>query len=188
MAQKRRSFAPVSDSTWRARQGEAVCPHARGGAYLSPVVDGHRYRLTLINDIALVEGRYPSVSAHHCRFARRGEVLTVEDLGSSNGTLVNGQPIDGAVELAVGDLVRLGSVGPKFLVVGGRELNDTVFVRREELRPNTGEVEEIVEQFREALAAIFEDDTIDEETRDVIRDSFEDIIDDLESGKASPMD
>ena len=98
------------------------------------------------NDIALVEGRYPSVSAHHCRFARRGEVLTVEDLGSSNGTLVNGQPIDGAVELAVGDLVRLGSVGPKFLVVGGRELNDTVFVRREELRPNTGEVEEIVER------------------------------------------
>ncbi len=50
------------------------------------------------------------------------------------------------------------------------------------------QVEEIVEQFREALAAIFEDDTIDEETRDVIRDSFEDIIDDLESGKASPMD
>ena len=82
------------------------------------------------NDIALVEGRYPSVSAHHCRFARRGEVLTVEDLGSSNGTLVNGQPIDGAVELAVGDLVRLVSVGPKFLLVGGRELNDTVFVRR----------------------------------------------------------
>lgn len=98
------------------------------------------------NDIALVEGRYPSVSAHHCRFERRGGVLTVEDLGSSNGTLVNGQPIQGAVELAVGDLVRLGSVGPKFLVVGGRELNDTVFVRREELRPNTGEVEEIVER------------------------------------------
>lgn len=98
------------------------------------------------NDIALVEGRYPSVSAHHCRFERRGEVLTVEDLDSSNGTLVNGQPIQGAVELAVGDLVRLGSVGPRFLVVGGRELNDTVFVRREELRPNTGEVEEIVER------------------------------------------
>ncbi len=98
------------------------------------------------NDIALVEGRYPSVSAHHCRFERRGTVLTVEDLGSSNGTLVNGQPVQGAVELAVGDLVRLGSVGPKFLVVGGRELNDTVFVRREELRPNTGEVEEIVER------------------------------------------
>lgn len=98
------------------------------------------------NDIALVEGRYPSVSSHHCRFERRGSVLTVVDLGSSNGTLVNGQPIEGSAELSVGDLVRLGSVGPKFLVVGGRELNDTVFVRREELRPNTGEVEEIVER------------------------------------------
>lgn len=98
------------------------------------------------NDIALVEGRHPSVSAHHCRFERRGDVLSVVDLGSSNGTLVNGRPVEGAVALAVGDLVRLGSVGPKFLVVGGRELNDTVFVRREELSPNTGEVEEIVER------------------------------------------
>lgn len=98
------------------------------------------------NDIALLEGHYPSVSAHHCRFERNGDVLTVEDLGSSNGTLVNGRPADGAVELAVGDVVRLGSVGPKFLVVGGRELNETVFVRREELRPNTGQVEEIVER------------------------------------------
>lgn len=100
------------------------------------------------NDIALVDGRYPSVSAHHCRFERRGSVLSVLDLGSSNGTLVNGHPIEGPVELVVGDVVRLGSVGPKLLVVGSRDLNDTVFVRREELRPNTGEVEAIVQRGR----------------------------------------
>lgn len=98
------------------------------------------------NEIALVDGNYPSVSGHHCRFERRGDALSVVDLGSSNGTLVNGHLIDGATTLVVGDVVRLGSVGPKFLVVGGRELNDTVFVRREELRPNTGEVEEIVKR------------------------------------------
>ena len=34
-----------------------MCLHARGGAYLSPVVDGHRCRLALINDIALVGKR-----------------------------------------------------------------------------------------------------------------------------------
>ena len=100
------------------------------------------------NDIALVDGRYPSVSAHHCRFERRGPALSVVDLSSSNGTLINGHPIEGTVELALGDVVRLGSVGPKFLVVGSRELNDTVFVRREELRPNTGEVEAIVKRGR----------------------------------------
>ena len=98
------------------------------------------------NDVELGGGNHPSVSSHHCRFERRGEALVVEDLGSSNGTLVNGEAIAGATRLALGDVVRLGSVGPKFLVVGGRELTDTVFVSREALRPNAGEVEEMVER------------------------------------------
>ena len=50
------------------------------------------------------------------------------------------------------------------------------------------QVDELVEHFREALESIFSDETITEEMRDTIRDSFEDIIDDLESGKANPMD
>lgn len=98
------------------------------------------------NDLALVDGRYPSVSSHHCRFERQGEQLSVTDLGSSNGTLVNGEPIEGPAALAIGDVVRLGSVGPKLLVVGAQDLNDTVFVHREQLRPDADAVEEIVER------------------------------------------
>ena len=98
------------------------------------------------NDVALGGGNHPSVSSHHCRFERRGEELVVLDLGSSNGTLVNGEAAAGVTSLKLGDVVRLGSVGPKFLVVGGQGLEDTVFVRREDVRPDAGQVERIVER------------------------------------------
>jgi pSer/pThr/pTyr-binding forkhead associated (FHA) protein len=50
----------------------------------------------------------PGVSRVHARFAvDRGAVL-VEDLGSSNGTFVNGMRITGPVELAAEDEVQLG--------------------------------------------------------------------------------
>ncbi len=51
-----------------------------------------------------------SVSRRHALFridATEGAVI--EDLGSQNGTFVNGQPILGCVRLAVGDRIRLGS-------------------------------------------------------------------------------
>ena len=40
-----------------------------------------------------------------------GDVVTVEDLGSKNGTAVNGRPVSGeAVPIADGDAIRIGSV------------------------------------------------------------------------------
>ncbi|MEM8711949.1 MAG: FHA domain-containing protein, partial [Planctomycetota bacterium] len=86
------------------------------------------------NDVALSGGRYPSVSSHHARFELRGDSLYVVDLDSRNGVLVGGEVIVGERRLDLGDQVRLGSVGPKFLVVGARALEETVFVRRESLR------------------------------------------------------
>src|SRR5262245_43405116 len=41
-------------------------------------------------------------------------VFRLSDLGSSNGTLLNGEPISGDVELAPDDVVELGKGGPKF--------------------------------------------------------------------------
>lgn len=49
----------------------------------------------------------PFLSRFHARFYRRDDDLWVEDLGSSNGTVVNGDRIDAATRLAVGDEVRL---------------------------------------------------------------------------------
>ncbi len=56
------------------------------------------------NDVCLVD---PILSRHHCRISFHGGVLSVEDLDSANGTLVNGEEIKTA-ELKDGDTVTIG--------------------------------------------------------------------------------
>ncbi len=51
----------------------------------------------------------PTVSSRHARLSPQGGRLVVDDLGSRNGTLVNGRRVKGPTELSLGD--RLG-VGP----------------------------------------------------------------------------
>jgi phosphoserine phosphatase RsbU/P len=59
-------------------------------------------------DLALAD---PFLSRQHSRFFRRGERLFVEDLGSRNGTHVNGRPVHGPTEVGPGDSVQIsGSV------------------------------------------------------------------------------
>jgi hypothetical protein len=50
------------------------------------------------------------VSRHHARIVVDGSNVTIEDLGSKNGTSVAGQPVAGKLKLADGDLVELGAV------------------------------------------------------------------------------
>ena len=56
------------------------------------------------NDVCLVD---PILSRHHCRISFHGGVLSVEDLDSANGTLVNGDEVKTA-ELHNGDTVTIG--------------------------------------------------------------------------------
>ena len=67
----------------------------------------------------VVVGRSPSadivvgagyVSARHARFSLMGQNLFVEDLGSTNGTAVNGQIIGDPVALSNHDVVNVGDV------------------------------------------------------------------------------
>jgi pSer/pThr/pTyr-binding forkhead associated (FHA) protein len=51
----------------------------------------------------------PGVSRRHARVLPDNGSVIVEDLGSSNGTYVNGQRITGPVELGAGDEVQLGA-------------------------------------------------------------------------------
>lgn len=51
-----------------------------------------------------------SVSRVHARFERRGESLSLEDLGSRNGTRVNERALSGVIELHPGDRIRFGAV------------------------------------------------------------------------------
>lgn len=50
------------------------------------------------------------VSARHARFSLMGQNLFVEDLGSTNGTMVNNQPITAPTALKNNDIVTVGDV------------------------------------------------------------------------------
>lgn len=52
---------------------------------------------------------FPMVSGKHARLVRSGNQVLVEDVGSSNGTFVNGQQIARPTPVRPGDLISLGS-------------------------------------------------------------------------------
>ncbi|HYL05064.1 MAG TPA: SpoIIE family protein phosphatase [Thermoanaerobaculia bacterium] len=60
------------------------------------------------SDLALAD---PFLSRQHSRFFRRGDHWFVEDLGSRNGTQVNGRPVHDPTEVLPGDAVQIsGSI------------------------------------------------------------------------------
>lgn len=52
----------------------------------------------------------PEVSQLHARVRRRGDVVEVEDLGSSNGTVLNEAPVAAGAVMRPGDQLRIGRV------------------------------------------------------------------------------
>jgi hypothetical protein len=47
-------------------------------------------------------------SSQHARLIPQGDVIVLEDLGSTNGTYLNGEPLRGPQPLHVGDSIRIG--------------------------------------------------------------------------------
>jgi len=64
------------------------------------------------NDIELRGDQF--ASAVHARFDPRPDGVWVADLGSTNGTFVNGVAIDSARKLAPGDVVRVGETDLRY--------------------------------------------------------------------------
>ena len=58
-------------------------------------------------DIVIAAGY---VSGRHAKFQLMGQNLFVEDLGSTNGTLVNGDAVSAPQSLKSGDMVNVGDV------------------------------------------------------------------------------
>lgn len=50
----------------------------------------------------------PFASARHARITRQGYLLVIEDLGSTNGTYLNDEPLRGPQPLHPGDRIRIG--------------------------------------------------------------------------------
>lgn len=62
-----------------------------------------------------------TVSRRHALVRREGDAITVQDLGSSNGTWVNGVRVLRPVTLEPGDLIRLGDIELQFGFIGRQD-------------------------------------------------------------------
>ncbi|HVR73224.1 MAG TPA: protein kinase [Planctomycetota bacterium] len=81
---------------WKQRGGEERTFDFGDGAVL-----GRDGRLDFVLD-------RKSVSRRHARIERRDLEFYITDLGSTNGTLVNGTPVHAVTRVAPGDLIQLG--------------------------------------------------------------------------------
>lgn len=71
-----------------------------------PLADGEH--ILGRGDDAAVRLSAPLISRHHARIRVAGTELTLEDLGSKNGTLVNGERVNGTIALRGGDTIHAG--------------------------------------------------------------------------------
>jgi predicted component of type VI protein secretion system len=78
-----------------------------------------------------------AVSRQHCAILRDETRVSIKDLGSRNGTLVNGKKIDGEVELASGDEIAIGPL--KFMITMTQGINNVK-------RPGVSSVAQAVER------------------------------------------
>ena len=84
----------------RVRTGAGLSP---GSAY--DLSDGAMLGRGDQADIRLEDG---FASARHARLVPQGDVMVLEDLGSTNGTYLNGEPLRGPQPLHAGDRIRIG--------------------------------------------------------------------------------
>jgi TM2 domain-containing membrane protein YozV len=82
------------------------------------------------NDVTLDS---PNVSGQHARISRQGASYLVQDLGSTNGTWVNGVRIDAETGISIGDAIHIGSTMIEVLGAGetGPELTPSSSARTE---------------------------------------------------------
>jgi FHA domain len=64
------------------------------------------------NDISLPDDEY--ASARHARFEPRQDGVWIQDLGSTNGTYLNGARLERPRRLTPGDIVRVGDTDVRF--------------------------------------------------------------------------
>jgi pSer/pThr/pTyr-binding forkhead associated (FHA) protein len=118
--------------------------------------DGERRSFSVVRDMTVIgrredcDLRIPlgEVSRKHCRIVRDGDSLRLEDLGSSNGTFLNGTRVEREAVLNPGDSIQ---VGPVVFVLqvdgypGDDELRPVTVGTAETAAAADGEVTELTE-------------------------------------------
>jgi two-component system, cell cycle response regulator len=65
--------------------------------------------------------RDPKISRFHASVTRQGESYALTDMDSTNGTLLNGEPVHGEVPIREGDRIRIGRTVIRFMLVDSTE-------------------------------------------------------------------
>ena len=94
------------------------------------------------NDLVIAD---PSVSTTHAKLQRKDDVWVLSDLGSTNGTFVEGEPVTGETALTPGTTLRFGDVAalfephdePQPAALGGTRARQSRRRPRTEPRPET---------------------------------------------------
>jgi pSer/pThr/pTyr-binding forkhead associated (FHA) protein len=92
-----------------------------------------------------------AISRQHCAILRDETRVAIKDLGSRNGTLVNGNKIDGEVELTTGDEITVGPL--KFLITITPGIQNAK-------KPEVKSVAEAVVRASETASGAIDDDDI----------------------------
>jgi hypothetical protein len=107
-----------ADATAMHQASDGLVPD--GGGHPRLVVDratGHESGSTYDldgGDVTLGRGDVeiqlddPFASSQHARIQRQGAAMVIEDLGSTNGTYLNEEPLQGPRPLHPGDRIRIG--------------------------------------------------------------------------------
>ena len=109
---------PPSDATSMHQAAEGLGPDPHGGEPRLVVqrAQGHESGeiYELVRPVTLGRGNVeikledPFASSRHARIERQGGVVFIEDLGSTNGTYLNDEPLNGPQPLHPGDRIRIG--------------------------------------------------------------------------------
>ena len=93
------------------------------GAHEIPLADGENLVGRALDASARVESA--TVSRWHARIVLAAAGATIEDLGSKNGTYLNGRRVSGPATVVNGDAISLGSVRLVFRVVSATDSTQT---------------------------------------------------------------
>jgi hypothetical protein len=115
-------LAPSSPAAQQLQAAVGSIHSGRLTVLKSPTLDeGHQLQLNAApmtvgrsnqNDLGLSGDEF--ASARHARFEPRRDGVWIEDVGSTNGTYVNGVRLESARRLKPGDVVRIGETDLRF--------------------------------------------------------------------------